>query len=187
VPHAAPPPDTAAHWLDPDERAAWLGLVRTLTTLPSALDAQLRRDSSLNFFEYLLLAMLSEQADATLRMSDLAALTDASLSRLSHAVTRLEHQGLLARHVDGADARCTNVTLTDAGLGAVESAAPGHVATVRRLVIDALTPAQLRQLRSVTDRILARVDPGDATTPMAERGRGTGRGGARSGGGPVRG
>ena len=45
--------------LDEDETSAWLAFASVLLTLPSALDAQLQRDASLTFYEYLVLAALS--------------------------------------------------------------------------------------------------------------------------------
>ena len=84
----------APRWLDADERLTWLVLVSLLQTLPGALDAQLQRDSGLSFFEYMVLAMLSEQEDRTLRMSRLAAVTNGSMSRLSHVAAKLERRGL---------------------------------------------------------------------------------------------
>src|SRR4051794_9353298 len=95
------------HWLDPDERLAWLSLCRLITKLPSALDTQLERDADLNFFEYLVMAVLSEQEDRTLRMSQLAALSNASLSRLSHVAKRLESRGYIQREPDPDDGRYT--------------------------------------------------------------------------------
>ena len=151
--------DESTRWLDPEERAAWLSLSRTIVKLPSALDAQLERDADLNYFEYLVMAMLSEQDDRTLRMSQLAALSNASLSRLSHVAKRLESRGYLQREPDPHDGRFTRAVLTDAGLQKVVASAPGHVTAVRELVFDALTPTQLRQLREATDAILTRVDP----------------------------
>jgi len=38
------------------------------------------------------------------------------------------------------------------------ASAPAHVAKVRELVIDALTPAELRQLRTASERILGRIE-----------------------------
>ena len=84
LPSAASP-----RWLDAEERATWLSLSRIIVKLPSALDGQLERDADLNYFEYIVMAMLSEQDDRTLRMSQLAALSNASLSRLSHVAKRL--------------------------------------------------------------------------------------------------
>jgi DNA-binding MarR family transcriptional regulator len=157
--------DAEPRWLDDEERAAWLGLVRLMTKLPPALDAQLQRDAGVSFFEYSVLAMLSEQPDRTLRMSHLATLTTASLSRLSHVAKRLEANGLMRRALDPGDGRCTNEILTDAGLELVTRTAPAHVTEVRELVIDAVTPAQLRQLRLAVDRVLTRVDPQGSTQP----------------------
>nr|WP_294690248.1 MarR family winged helix-turn-helix transcriptional regulator [uncultured Friedmanniella sp.] len=158
------PDDASTRWLDPEERAAWLSLSRTIVKLPSALDAQLERDADLNYFEYLVMAMLSEQDDRTLRMSQLAALSNASLSRLSHVAKRLELRGYLQREPDPHDGRFTRALLTDAGMEKVVRSAPGHVTAVRELVFDALTPTQLRRLREATDAILTRVDP-DSTWP----------------------
>lgn len=147
-------------WLDPDERAAWLAVVGLMIQLPSALDSQLQRDSGLSFFEYMVVAMLAEQPDRSLRMSRLAAITNSSLSRLSHVARRLEGQGFIRREADVADGRFTNAILTDAGLAKVQAAAPGHVAAARSLVIDALTSSQLRELRTAGELILQRIHPG---------------------------
>ena len=152
-------------WLTGAQRPAWLGMVRLFTVLPAALDAQLDRDAGLSFFEYHVLSMLSETPDRTLRMSRLAQLTSSSLSRLSNVAKRLEGRGLLRREPDPDDRRATRAVLTDAGMAAVEQAAPGHVTTVRDLVIDALDPAQLKQLHAAHQQILARLDPTAATRP----------------------
>ena len=146
-------------WLTDAERASWVRLVAVLELLPGVLDAQLRRDAGLTHFEYYVLAMLSEADERTLRMTGLAAQTNATLPRLSHVVRRLEERGLVARLPCPEDARATNARLTDAGWDAVVAAAPGHVATVRASVIDALSAEQVAQLASISDAILARIDP----------------------------
>jgi DNA-binding MarR family transcriptional regulator len=128
-------------------------------TLPGALDAQLQRDAGLSFYEYMVLAMLSEQPDRTLRMSQLAQLTNGSLSRLSHVATRLERAGHIRRERSTVDARATNAILTDEGLAKIVASAPGHVEEARRLVVDALTPEQLGQLRDIGAAVMQRVDP----------------------------
>ena len=156
-------------WLDRDELAAWVRLVAVVELLPGVLDAQLRRDAGLSHFEYFVLAMLSEAPRQTLRMTALAAQTNASLSRLSHVVARLEQRDLLTRFPCPEDARATNVRLTGAGRATVRSAAPGHVATVREHVLDALTPQQVRQLRGITDAVLSGLDPAGAMTATYRR------------------
>jgi hypothetical protein len=98
-------------------------------------------------------------------MSQLAALSNASLSRLSHVAKRLESRGFLQREPDPDDGRYTRAMLTDAGMAKVVDSAKGHVAHVRELVFDALTPAQQRRLRDIIDAILNRVDPGNSNWP----------------------
>src|SRR5215212_3021527 len=84
-------------WLTDEERVAWVRLAAVLELLPGVLDTQLRRDADLSHFEYFVLAMLSEAPERTLRMTSLAARTNATLPRLSHVVRRLEDRGLVRR------------------------------------------------------------------------------------------
>lgn len=156
-------------WLDKDELATWVRLAAVLELLPGALDSQLRRDAELTHFEYFVLAVLSEAPKRTLRMTSLAAQTNATLPRLSHVVRRLEDRGLVERFPCPEDARATNARLTAAGWTKVREAAPGHVANVRQHVIDALTPEQVHQLAGITDAILGRLDPDRAMTATYHR------------------
>lgn len=156
-------------WLTRDELAAWVRLVALLELLPGTLSSQLRRDAELTHFEYYVLAMLSEAAEHTLRMTELAALTNATLPRLSNVVRRLEERELVERFPCPDDGRATNARLTDVGRRTVEEAAPGHVAHVRRHVMDALTPEQVGQLTAIGDAVLARLDPTGAMRPMVQR------------------
>ncbi|WP_036556225.1 MarR family winged helix-turn-helix transcriptional regulator [Nocardioides insulae] len=146
-------------WLDDHERAAWVRLAAVLELLPGVLDAQLRRDAGLTHFEYFVLAMLSESPEGALRMSALAAQTNATLPRLSHVVRKLSDRGLVRRSAAPGDARATDVALTEEGWTKIRETAPGHVAQVRRHVVDALTPAQIDQLAGIAEAILGRIDP----------------------------
>lgn len=146
-------------WLDDDELAAWTRLIAVVELLPGVLDAQLRRDSGLTHYEYFVLAVLSESPGRVLRTKALAARTNATLPRLSHVVTRLEQRGLLERRACADDRRAADVRLTDAGLDVLVAAAPGHVETVRRSVLDALSREQVARLREIADAVLERLDP----------------------------
>jgi DNA-binding MarR family transcriptional regulator len=150
--------DPAVKWLTAAEVDAWLSVVRLMTWLPWSIDQQLRRDANLGMAEYQVMARLSQSPGRTLRMSALADLANASLSRLSHLITRLERRGLVRREPDPADGRFTNAILTDEGFRALAAAAPVHVAHVRSLVIDALSPEQLRRMGLAADRIMSRID-----------------------------
>ena len=146
-------------WLDRRQLRSWVRLRAVLELLPGALDAQLRRDANVNEFEYHVLAMLSETPGRTLRMTEVARRTAATLPPLSHVVSRLEGRGLVERFACPEDRRATNARLTEAGWAKVQHAAPGHVATVRHHVVDALTDDQLDQLAVIGDALLARLDP----------------------------
>ena len=145
-------------WLTAAEVDSWLSVVRLITWLPWSIDQQLQRDSNLGMVEYQVLAMLSTSPQRTMRMSSLAEVTNASLSRLSHLVKRLEQRGLVRREPDPTDGRFTNAILTEKGFETLAEAAPGHVAHVRSLVIDVLSPEQLRRLGRDADRIMSRID-----------------------------
>jgi DNA-binding MarR family transcriptional regulator len=145
-------------WLSPSQLDSWMSVVRLITRLPWALDGQLQRDADLSMIEYQTLATLSKSPEWTRRMSDLAENTSSSLSRLSHLVKRLESRGYVRREADRADGRFTNAILLPAGMRKLESAAPGHVAYVRQLVIDNLSNERLRRLGQDADRIVQRID-----------------------------
>jgi DNA-binding MarR family transcriptional regulator len=101
---------------------------------------------------------LSEAPGRALRMSQLADASASSKSRLSHAVARLEERGWIQRVDCPTDRRGQVAQLTDAGFAALAEAAPGHVAQVRRSLIDVLTPEQLGQLREISAAIIAAAD-----------------------------
>jgi DNA-binding MarR family transcriptional regulator len=146
-------------WLDRRQLRAWIRLVGVLELLPGVLDGQLRRDADVTHFEYYVLAMLSEAQGRTLRMTELARQTNATLARLSHVVSRLEDRGLVERFPCPEDRRATNARLTAPGWAKVQEAAPGHVATLRHNVIDALNDEQIDQLTDIGQAILTRLDP----------------------------
>lgn len=146
-------------WLNEDERAAWVRFIAVAELLPATLDAQLRRDSQLTHFDYFVLAILSETDGRTLRMTDLAQRTNATLPRLSHVLKRLEARGLIERLACPEDGRATNARLTEGGWDAIVAAAPGHVEAVRHYVLDALTSDQVLQLRQICDALLIPLDP----------------------------
>ena len=149
-------------WLDDDELEAWMRLVALVELLPGVLESQLKRDSDLTHFEYVVLSMLSEAPDRRLRMSVLGAATNATLPRLSHVVSRLEDRGLVRRVPCPADRRATNAELTAEGWELVVEAAPGHVEQVRAAVFDALSPDQVAQLSQISAAVLGRLDPDGA-------------------------
>ena len=107
-------------------------------------------------------------------MTALAQRTNATLPRLSHVVRRLEDRGLVERFPCPEDGRATNARLTAAGWDAVVAAAPGHVDTVRRHVLDPLTPTARAAARASADALLTRLDPDGRLTGLYDPSRAAG-------------
>ena len=151
------PVDGDPHWLTDGQLRSWQAVVALTMTLPAALDAQLKRDTGLNVFDYHVLAGLADRPDGSMGMGELATLSQGSPSRLSHAVARMERAGWIERR--SGEARCVNAHLTSAGRQKLVDSAPGHVREVRRLVIDVLTADQLKILGEASRLVATRADP----------------------------
>ncbi|MDA2890609.1 MarR family transcriptional regulator [Mycolicibacterium sp. BiH015] len=151
-------------WLSAGQLREWASLMGLVVMLPARLDAQLSRDAGLNLFEYHILVELAEAPERRRAMSELALYAHGSLSRLSHAVSRLEAAGWLKRHSRRGAGRRTEVELTDAGMAKLEQSAPGHVSEARRQVIDVLSDTELAALGHAARRIVAALDPAVAAT-----------------------
>lgn len=145
-------------WLTPEEQDAWRSFMGGCRALFTAVDAQLQRDAGMPLAYYEILVRLSEAPGRALRMSQLAEASTSSKSRLSHAVARLEERGWILRTDCPTDRRGQVAQLTDEGFAALAAAAPGHVAQVRRSLIDVLTPEQLSQLREISAAIIGAAD-----------------------------
>jgi DNA-binding MarR family transcriptional regulator len=148
---------SAPKWLTADEQRAWRAYLESTKVLFDALDRQLQREASMPHAYYEILVRLSEADGRALRMSELAEKTRSSRSRLSHAVARLEERGWVVREECPTDRRGQVARLTDAGFAVLTDAAPGHVAAVRRYVVDGLTPEQLKSLAEIGETVVARV------------------------------
>jgi DNA-binding MarR family transcriptional regulator len=142
-------------WLNDDEQRSWRALREMLTRLDDAIDHQLQRDSGMPIAYYMVLAMLSEAPGRSLRMSQLASVNSYSLSRLSHAVTRLEERGWVRREDCPTDRRGAVAVLTDAGYEVLVAAAPGHVGEIRRGLFDVLTAQEVASLGAICGKSVA--------------------------------
>jgi len=154
-------------WLTADEKEAWTALVSLVLLLPGLLESPLQREAGLTLFEYLTLSHISEAPGRRLRMSELAYLTNGSLSRLSNVVKRFGQRGWVGRSPDPDDGRYTVAALTDVGYEMVVAAAPAHVRAVRRLVLDPLTAADQKALARIAAKL--RVRPVDLAPSSRRR------------------
>lgn len=127
-------------WLTEDEQNAWRAWLEVSALLPDRLNRDLIEQRGITLADYVILVHLSEEPDRRLRMSDLADRTSSSRSRLSHQIDRMEAAGLVTREVCSDDKRGTFATLTASGWDTIVAAAPDHVESVRRNLIDVLGP-----------------------------------------------
>ncbi|TXS56954.1 MarR family winged helix-turn-helix transcriptional regulator [Streptomyces sp. t39] len=150
--------ETATRWLTDEEQCTW----RTHLEVNKLLMHQLEKDLQpfgLTNNDYEILVNLSESPERRMRMSDLAAATLQSKSRLSHQITRMESAGLVRRENCESDRRGLYAVLTDDGVDTMRKVAPHHVASVRKHFIDMMSPEALAELRA-------------SLTPVAEHLRG---------------
>lgn len=148
-------PMAEPRWLSEEEQRTWRAFLFSTKLLHATFERDLRQNAGIPHNYYEILVRLSEAPDHTMRMSELAASSNAPRSRLSHAVARLEEAGWVKREVLASDRRGALAVLTDKGYAALEAAAPAHVESVRTHLFDQLTPAQLDQLRDISEAILA--------------------------------
>ena len=157
---------SGVRWLNEREARAWRSLQLMQLQLEAALARQLAADSSLSYPDYLVLVVLTERSDGRMRLFELAGELGWEKSRLSHHVSRMADRGLVAKERCDSDRRGAYVVVTARGRTEIGAAAPGHVAAVRRLFVDRLTPAQLDTIADVAEAVLAVLDePAQSAAP----------------------
>ena len=145
-------------WLNEREARAWRSLQFMQMQLEGALARQLAGESGLSYPDYLVLVALTDRPDGRMRLFELAGCLGWEKSRLSHHVARMADRGLVTKEKCDSDRRGAYVVVTKRGRRDIEVAAPGHVAAVRRLFVDRLTPPQLDAIGEAAEIVLAGLD-----------------------------
>ena len=145
-------------WLSDEQQRTWRDFLRMSGTLSDVIERDLQREAGMPHAYYQILAMLSEAPDRSMRMNQLATVVRSSQSRLSHAVTRLEHAGWVAREPVPGDGRGQIARLTEPGYRRLADVAPSHARTVRAALFDPLTPEQLAQFDEICRTVLAALE-----------------------------
>lgn len=122
--------------------------------LDAALSRQLAVDSQLSYPDYLVLVALTDRTDGRMRLYELAVELGWEKSRASHQVSRMAARGLVSKEKCDSDRRGAFVAITAQGKREIEAAAPGHVAMVRSLFVDVLTPAQIKAVGEAANAVL---------------------------------
>ena len=149
--------ETATVWLDTEQQVAWRAWLQASLLLPVQLERDLKASHGLTNAEYEVMVRLSESPGRRLRMSELATATQASKSRLSHQISRMEDDGLIRREECPTDRRGAYAVLSDVGWERLVAAAPAHVASVRHWLVDAITPDELIALGAISARVAERI------------------------------
>jgi DNA-binding MarR family transcriptional regulator len=144
-------------WLSADQIEAWLAFFGAAALLNRRLDQQLKDDAGLTHVQYEVMARLSEAPDRELRMTELADTLYTSQSGTTYQIAQLEKAGLVRRRQCLGGPRAVYAVLTDAGFEVLKRAAPGHVNTVRELLIDVLTPEELEAVSNGLGRVRDRI------------------------------
>lgn len=146
-------------WLTASEQEAWRAWIAARILLDDQLNRVLVERHGITLADYELLVRLSEAPDRRLRMSDLAQMTLASRSRLSHHVDRMASAGLVERAQCAEDRRGSFAVLTEAGWELLVAAAPDHVQSVREYFLDALQPRDFQALGAACQRVADHLEP----------------------------
>jgi len=145
-------------WLDEREQTAWRSLIALHTRLHAQLARELAAVSDLTYGDYGILVRLTDRPEPRARLFELADELGWERSRVSHQVSRMVTRGLVQKERCDDDRRGAWVVLTDRGRAAIEAAAPSHVASVRELFIDRLTPTELTTLTALAQKVLPHLD-----------------------------
>ena len=151
---------TDVPWLDEREERAWRALQFMQMRLEAQLARQLANESGLSYPDYLVLVALTDDPHGRLRLFELGEVLGWEKSRLSHHVARMAERRLVTKEKCDSDRRGAYVAITNEGRREIEAAAPGHVAAVRRLFLDHLTPDELDAIRTAAEKVLADIDAG---------------------------
>ncbi|MFF5408464.1 MarR family winged helix-turn-helix transcriptional regulator [Streptomyces misionensis] len=131
--------ESAARWLTETEMSVWRRHLEVGKLVTYQMEKGLR-PFGLTMHDYEVLVLLSESEGARMRMSEVAAATGQSKSRLSHQITRLEKAHLVRRENSASDRRGLFAVLTERGRETLSQVTPHHVASLREHFVDLLPP-----------------------------------------------
>jgi DNA-binding MarR family transcriptional regulator len=142
-------------WSAP-EADAWIGLLETHKQLTRALDAELAAAHGLGLSTLELLGRLAAAGDAWPRLSELAAQTGLSLSRVSRHMDALQRRGLVQRRRCATDSRAVEAHLTEAGAEVARAAEAAHAHAIRERFFAQMSEEEIATLATVFRRFAPR-------------------------------
>lgn len=143
-----------SRWLSESEQVQWRSWIAANQLLRDRLGRDVHEATGLTFADYEILVRLSESPERRMRMSELAQVAFSSRSRLSHQIDRMQKAGYVTREECRDDRRGYFAVLTDEGFQALVAAAPVHVDSVRRRIVDVLTPEEFAELGRLAQKLV---------------------------------
>lgn len=141
-------------WLNDEEMRAWRSFISTSGDLLRAIERDLQQ-YGLDKGDYQLLAMLSDAPDHRMKLSELADVLRLTRGGLTRRMQGVVDSRLVATEKCAADGRVVYAHLTNTGFALLKKVAPKHVTSVRRLMIDLLTPSEIRAIGTAFSKISA--------------------------------
>jgi DNA-binding MarR family transcriptional regulator len=145
-------------WLSEDQQRDWRSWITANLLIRDRLGRDLQEECGLTLADYEIMVRLSEAPGRRLRMSELAQVTLSSRSRLSHQIDRMQKAGYVDREECADDRRGYFAVLTDEGFRTLEQAAPKHVESVRRRLVDVLTPEEFAEFGRLNQKLVDALD-----------------------------
>jgi DNA-binding MarR family transcriptional regulator len=133
--------------LTPREVRLWNAWELFTEAVSSRISHEVAQATGLSGADYRVLSCLVDRGHGQLRQRELATALDWDKSRISHQLTRMQERNLLKRTKTAE--RGSNVAITTAGRTALETARPVHAHSVRRYLIERLTPAQVTAILAI--------------------------------------
>lgn len=145
-------------WLSDQQQQYWRAWLAASTLLEDQLNRELLESHGLTMADYEILVRLSDSPDRRIRMSELAAITLSSRSRLTHQINRMENAGLVTREACEDDRRGQLCVMTNHGWKTLVAAAPAHVTSVNKHFVEVLSPEEYAALGRAAEKIAAHLN-----------------------------
>jgi DNA-binding MarR family transcriptional regulator len=144
-------------WLTAPQQRTWVNYMRVFLRLEYEMNRQLQADCGLSLADYTVMTALSDARGRRLQLSALATTIGWERSRLSHHLQRMATRGFVERTQSATDGRATDAILTADGVKALRTAAPKHVALVRRLFFSELDADRTAELGDILGEVYATI------------------------------
>jgi DNA-binding MarR family transcriptional regulator len=132
---------------------AWRAFHKIGTSLLPHLSRQITNHSGISGAEYVVLLTLSELADRSISLNQLATELGWEISRMSHQIKRMEENGFVKKTRSGNDHRSFNVSITQAGKKIIKAAVPLQSLEINHCFSSTLTSQQKKTLIEISHAI----------------------------------